>query len=75
VFGGSCYWVKGPEGLDARELKRRALDKGVVIESGDIYFQQDDPPLNFFRLGYSSIATERIRPGIDRLAKIIRELT
>ena len=75
VFGGSCYWVKGPEGLDTRELKQRALDKGVVIESGDIYFQQDDPPLNFFRLGYSSIATERIRPGIDRLAKIIRELT
>ncbi|MEH6825159.1 MAG: PLP-dependent aminotransferase family protein [Motiliproteus sp.] len=71
TFGGSCYWVKGPEGLDTRVLKRLALEQGVVIESGDIYFYQDSPPLNFFRLGYSSIATERIRPGIQRVAKII----
>ncbi|MCV6609350.1 MAG: PLP-dependent aminotransferase family protein, partial [Amphritea sp.] len=75
VFGGSAYWVKGPENLDARELKERARERGVVIESGDIYFHRPEPPLNFFRLGYSSIATERIRPGIDRLAGIIRELT
>lgn len=74
VFGGSSYWVKGPEGLDARELKRLALDQGVVIESGDIYFYDEQPPLNFFRLGYSSIATERIQPGIDRLVKIIDSL-
>mgnify|MGYP001235219078 CR=1 FL=1 len=75
VFGGSSYWVKGPDNLDSRELKRLALEKGVVIESGDIYFHQESPPQNYFRLGYSSIATERIRPGIDRLAEIIRQLT
>ena len=75
VFGGSAYWVKGPDNLDARELKRLARERGVVIESGDIYFQRQDPPLNFFRLGYSSIATERILPGIDRLTGIIRQLT
>lgn len=75
TFGGSSYWVRGPEGLDARELKRLALEQGVVIESGDIYFHQPNPPLNFFRLGYSSIATERIRPGIERVAKIIASLS
>jgi len=75
VFGGSSYWVKGPDNLDARELKRLALEKGVVIESGDIYFHSENPPLNYFRLGYSSIATERIRPGIERLAELIRQLT
>lgn len=74
-FGGSSYWVKGPANLDARELKRLALDKGVVIESGDLYFNQQHPPLNFFRLGYSSIATERIHPGIARLADIIATIT
>ena len=75
VFGGSAYWVKGPDGLDARELKRLALERGVVIESGDIYFHRANPPQQFFRLGYSSIATERIRPGIERLAALIGELT
>lgn len=71
VFGGSSYWVKGPATLDARELKRLALEKGVVLESGDIYFYQSEAK-NFFRLGYSSIATERIRPGLERVAKLIR---
>ncbi|WP_421868366.1 PLP-dependent aminotransferase family protein [Motiliproteus sp.] len=75
VFGGSSYWVKGPANLDARELKRRARERGVVIESGDFYFLRKNPPLNFFRLGYSSIATERIQPGIDRLVNIIRQIT
>ncbi|MGY0219566.1 MocR-like pyridoxine biosynthesis transcription factor PdxR [Endozoicomonadaceae bacterium StTr2] len=75
VFGGSAYWVKGPENLDARELKRLALEQGVVIESGDIYFQKAAPPLNFFRLGYSSIETTRILPGINRLSNIIKQLT
>jgi len=75
MFGGSAYWVKGPKDLDARELKRLARELGVVIESGDIYFQKSPLALNFFRLGYSSIKTERILPGIERLSKIIKQLT
>ncbi|MGB1237436.1 MAG: PLP-dependent aminotransferase family protein [Pseudomonadales bacterium] len=74
AFGGSAYWVRGSERLDARELKLMAQELGVMIESGDIYFYGDNCPLNFFRIGYSSIATERIRPGIDRLAKVIARL-
>jgi len=73
VFGGSAYWVQSPEHIDTRTLKQLALEKGVVIESGDIYYHRN-PPTNFFRLGYSSIATERIRPGIERLARLINYL-
>jgi len=74
AFGGSAYWVKGGPDLDTRELKCVALEQGVIIESGDIYFYHQDCPLNFFRIGYSSIATERIEPGIKRLAKVIERL-
>jgi len=74
AFGGSAYWVKGEPDLDSRELKCIALEQGVIIESGDIYFYHQDCPLNFFRIGYSSIATERIKPGINRLAKVIEGL-
>lgn len=73
-FGGSCYWVKGPEGLDARVLRKEAADRGILIEPGDIHFLSDNPPLNYFRLGYSSIATERIRPGIKALAELIEDM-
>jgi GntR family transcriptional regulator/MocR family aminotransferase len=74
-FGGSCYWVKGPEGLDARLLRKEAADRGILIEPGDIHFLSEEPPLNYFRLGYSSIAADRIAPGIKALAELIGEMT
>jgi len=61
--------------LDARELKPFAREQGVVIESGDIYFHKSPLALNFFRLGYSSIKTLRILAGIERLSKVIKQLT
>jgi len=71
TFGGSSYWVQGPEHLDARELQQQAREHSLIIEPGDIHFYDDDPPLNFFRLGYSSIRLENIEPGIKLLSKLI----
>ncbi|MCV6613270.1 MAG: PLP-dependent aminotransferase family protein [Amphritea sp.] len=71
TFGGSCYWVKGPEGLDADELRCRAKEESILIESGAIHFLEDPPPKNYFRLGYSSISTDRIELGIKKLADLI----
>ncbi len=73
-FGGTSYWVKGPENLDTRELKRQAREQGILVESGDICFMQDDPPQNFLRLGYSSIAVNQIEPGIKKLADLIHDM-
>jgi GntR family transcriptional regulator/MocR family aminotransferase len=74
VFGGSSFWVRGHNGLDTRELQVRAAKEGILIEPGDIHFLSNDPPSNFFRLGFASIKTEKIEPGIKRLAAIIREI-
>ncbi len=71
-FGGTSYWVRGPDGLDADALAEAALKKGVVIEPGAIHFCAKDPPRNFFRLGFSSIPAETIGPGIEKLAEVIR---
>lgn len=73
-FGGTSYWVQGPEQLDSRELQKRAREAGILIEAGDICFIQSNPPLNFFRLGYSSIAAKQIEPGIKKLAGLIHEM-
>jgi GntR family transcriptional regulator/MocR family aminotransferase len=73
-FGGSCYWVKGPDELDARVLRKEAADRGILIEPGDIHFQNEQPPLNYFRLGYSSITSERIGPGIKALSELIEDM-
>ena len=73
-FGGTSFWVQGREQLDARALAARAAQSGIIIEPGDTFFQQDRPPLNCFRLGFSAITGEQIAPGIERLSALIDEL-
>ena len=70
-FGGTSYWLRGPEGLDTEALARAALVEGVVIEPGAVHFHGPKRPRNTFRLGFSSIRAEKIAPGIEKLAQII----
>lgn len=70
--GGSSIWVEGPEGLDAAALAKSAEAEGVLIEQGDLFFHGPRTPCPFFRLGYSSIPTERIATGIGILAALVR---
>ena len=37
-FGGTSFWVKGPEEIDSEELARKAGARGVLIEPGRINF-------------------------------------
>lgn len=72
TFGGTSYWVRGPEGLDADHLAAAALQEGIVIEPGHVHFHAANPPRNYFRLGFSSIPLEKIEPGIGKLAALVR---
>lgn len=74
-FGGTSYWVRGPEGLDTEALAARALEDGIVIEPGTIFFAGPEPARNCFRLGFSSIPSEKIEPGIKALARIVHTMT
>ncbi len=71
-FGGTSFWVKGPEGLDSDELGRQAAAKGVLIEPGRITFGDAEAPRNFYRLAFSSIAEQKIEPGIRILSDLVR---
>lgn len=71
AFGGTSFWLKGPDNLDAYQLTREALKEGIVIEPGTPNFASDNPPNNFFRLGISSIPVKNIDPGITLLSEII----
>ncbi len=70
AFGGTSYWLEGPAALDARRLAELALEDGIVIEPGDIYFADPGHGRHHLRLGFSSIPEERIEPGVARLAAI-----
>jgi len=74
TFGGSSYWVEGPSNLDARELQTLARKHSLILEPGDIHFSGTDGAKNFFRLGYSSIKSEKIEAGVRLLSDLIDEL-
>ncbi len=69
--GGSSVWLRGPESLDADALSARALEKGVVIESGSAFFADRPERRDCFRLGFSSIETEKIEAGVKVLAGVV----
>lgn len=74
TFGGTSFWVAGPPSLNCLELQRRAAERGILIEPGHIHFMADDPPLNYFRLGFGSVPAERIGEGIRKLAELVHGL-
>ncbi len=72
-FGGTSYWVEGPQTLDAEALFDQARREGVLIEPGRIHFGQRPRPRHFFRLGFSSIPEDKIDDGIKLLSRMVGE--
>lgn len=71
TFGGSAFWVQGPEKFDSTELAESLKDEGVLIEPGSVYFAVDQPSSNFFRLGFSSIPSDRIEQGVKLISESV----
>ena len=65
---GSALWLEGPAGMDAVALSDNARERGVLVERGDVFFAARPRPRNVLRLGISSIAEDKIEPGIRELA-------
>ncbi len=74
AFGGSAFWVRLPAGVDANEVERIAGEEGILVVSGDSYFLNPSPENAYLRLGYSSIPSEKINAGIEKLATLIKRL-
>ena len=64
TLGGSSFWVEAPKEIDTVKLSERLMECGVIIEPGATYFSDENPPQNFFRLGFSSIKTMNIEAGV-----------
>ena len=72
VAGGSSFWMKAPAGVDTRVLAKSLAAKGVLIEPGDVFFDEADAPHGYYRLAYSSIDAKRIAKGIELIADELR---
>ncbi len=68
--GSTSIWLAAPESINTEEVSWIAARNSILMESGSIHFISDNPPQNFFRLGFSAIETHRIEPGIAALKKV-----
>lgn len=74
VGGGGSLWVRLPDNVPAQALTESAALRGVLIEPGDVFFVCREPPGNYIRLGYQSIASAHIESGIAALAQALQEV-
>jgi GntR family transcriptional regulator/MocR family aminotransferase len=67
----TAFWVEAPAGVDTQRLAWRAAHSSVLIEPGVNHFLDATAPRHFFRLGFSAIEADAIRPGIRLLAEAL----
>jgi GntR family transcriptional regulator, regulator for abcA and norABC len=68
--GGFFIWVKLKTEIQAADLYRKALSKGVLINPGRIYATQK---LQYFRLSFANAPVEDLYKGIAILESILNE--
>ena len=73
VFGGSAYWIESSAVSNSQALQQQAQQQGILLESGARFYSLA-AQASTFRLGYSSIATDQIRPGLEKLAALIHSM-
>jgi len=71
--GGLFTWVELPKHFKAVELLQTCLQQDVAFVPGDSFFPNRIVE-NTFRLNYSNMPEERIFDGIQRLAKVIKQV-
>ena len=70
--GGLFLWATLPEGVSARDVLVRALERNVAFVPGGSFFPNGGHE-NTMRLNFSNMPEERITEGIARLGAVLRE--
>jgi 2-aminoadipate transaminase len=70
--GGLFLWLTLPDGMSAKELLPKAVEKKVAYVYGSPFFPNDGGE-DTMRLNFSNASDEMIVEGIKRLGKLIAE--
>lgn len=66
--GGVSLWYTAPDEIDCKRWALRAREYGVLVADGSRYYFPGTWRNSNLRLGYSSMRTEQIEPGVRALA-------
>lgn len=70
--GGLFTWVTMPEGMDAKVIMPKVLEKKVAYVPGGPFYPNGGGE-NHFRMNYSNMPEERIVEGVKRLGAVLTE--
>ena len=71
--GGFYTWLRLPEGADATEIPKKAIEKGVVFVTGKT-FDPDGIKNDHMRVSFCNTDVETIKRGIPLIAEAIRDI-
>jgi 2-aminoadipate transaminase len=69
--GGFFVWLRLPDQVFARDVRRLALQEGVAVAAGEGFFVNPSAGEHHLRLAYSCAALADIDTGIRKLARAI----
>ena len=70
--GGFFLWVTLPDAINADAMITRAVENGVIYVAGDAFYV-DGSGAHMIRLSFSQPSHDKIREGVQRLGKTVRE--
>lgn len=71
--GGIFLWCTLPEGVDAKPIFEKAVERKVAFVPGSTCMVDLEAPCNAFRLNYSTASNEDIEKGIKILGDLLKE--
>jgi len=70
--GGLFLWVTAPEGVNTKDLLKKAIEHKVAFVPGSPFFPHGGGE-NTMRLNFSNAQPDQIREGIKRLGATLKE--
>jgi GntR family transcriptional regulator of abcA and norABC len=70
--GGFYIWLRLLPSLSIREVFEKALEKGILLNPGNVYNQY---ATQYLRLSYAYASLANLNNGIVRLSEVIRQLS
>lgn len=72
--GGFFIWLTLPPHAFAQQVKQQALQRGVLVASGEGFFVDPSAGTHYLRLAYSCATPDALERAIDTLAQVIRDI-
>lgn len=70
--GGLFTWIELPEGISAREILSKCLERKIAFVPGGSFFPNGNRE-NTFRINYSNMPEDRIEKGLKIVGEVIKE--